>query len=61
MRQDHEEIPIVGDTEQVVLELYRLRCQIQVSAFKEELRQEAATIRRALDAVFQEIDRRGHA
>ena len=58
MRRDCDDKPLVGDTEQVVVELYRLRCLIQVSEFKEELRRDAATVRRALDAVFREIDRR---
>jgi hypothetical protein len=58
MPRDCDDKPLVGDTEQVVVELYRLRCQIQVSEFKEELRRDAATVRRALDAVFREIDRR---
>ena len=58
MHRACDDSPLVGDTEQVVVELYRLRCLIQVSEFKEELRQDAATVRRALDAVFREIDRR---
>lgn len=56
MHPDCDDQSMVGDTEQVVVALYRLRCQIQVSDFKEELRRDADTVRRALDAVFQEID-----
>jgi hypothetical protein len=50
-----------GDTEQVLVELYRLRCQVRVSEFKEELRRDAATVRRALDEVFRELDRQERA
>ena len=58
MLHDENDRQLEGDVEQVVVELYRLRCQIQVSEFKDELRRDAATIRRALDQVFREIDRR---
>jgi hypothetical protein len=61
MLHDPNDHQLEGDTEQVVVELYRLRRHIQVSEFKEELRRDAATVRRALDAVFQEIDRRERA
>jgi hypothetical protein len=57
-RRDYNDGQLEGDTEQVVVELYRLRRQIQVSEFKQELRRDAATVRRALDQVFREIDRR---
>lgn len=56
--RDYDDGRLEGDTEQVVVELYRLRRQIQVSEFKQELRRDAATVRRALDQVFREIDRR---
>jgi hypothetical protein len=56
--RDYNDGQLEGDTEQVVVELYRLRRQIQVSEFKQELRRDAATVRRALDQVFREIDRR---
>jgi hypothetical protein len=58
MRREHSDKPVVGDIEQVVVELYGLRRQIEVSEFKDELRRDAATVRRALDSVFREIDRR---
>ncbi len=56
--RDYDDGRLEGDTEQVVVELYRLRRQIQVSEFKQELRRDAATVRQALDQVFREIDRR---
>jgi hypothetical protein len=58
MRKEYGDKPVVGDIEQVVVGLYLLRRQIQVSEFKAELRRDAATVQRALDAVFREIDRR---
>jgi hypothetical protein len=57
MRRGYDDTPVVGDIEQVVVVLYGLRRQIEVSEFKDELRRDAATVRRALDAVFREIDR----
>jgi hypothetical protein len=56
MLRDDSDGQLRGDTEQVLVELYQLRCQIRISNFKEELRREAATVRRALNAVFQEIE-----
>jgi hypothetical protein len=41
-----------------LLELYRLRCHMRVREFKEELRRDAATVRRALDEVFWKIEQR---
>jgi hypothetical protein len=58
MPRDGTDDQLAGDTEQVLVELYRLRCQIRVSEFKEELRRDAAVVRRALDEVFREIERR---
>jgi hypothetical protein len=40
-----------------LLELYRLRCHMRLAAFKEELRRDSATVRRALDEVFWKMDR----
>jgi hypothetical protein len=40
-----------------LVELYQLRCQMRVAAFKDELRRDAAIVRRALDEVFWKIDR----
>ena len=57
MRHECDDTPLVSDTEQVLVELYRLRCKIQVSEFKDELRRDAATVRWALDEVFREIER----
>jgi hypothetical protein len=57
MRRECDDRPLVGDTEQILVELYRLRCHIQVSEFKDELRRDAATVRWALDEVFREIER----
>ncbi len=54
---DANDNQLAGDTEQVLVKLYRLRCQIRVSEFKEEQRRDAATVRGALDEVFREIDR----
>ncbi len=54
---DENDVQLEGDTEQVVVELYRLRRQIQVSEFKAELRRDAAIVRHALDEVFRELDR----
>ena len=60
MRRHYDSRP-VGDIEQVVVELYRLRCQMRVSEFKEELRRDAATVRRALDEVFWKMDQQERA
>jgi hypothetical protein len=54
---DENDVQLEGDTEQVLVELYRLRCQVRVSEFKEELRRDAAIVRHALDEVFRELDR----
>jgi hypothetical protein len=37
--------------------LYRLRAQMRLAAFKEELQRDSATVRRALDEAFWKIDR----
>jgi phage gp36-like protein len=42
---------------EALVELYRLRCQMQLAAFEEELRRDSATVRRALDEAFWKIDR----
>lgn len=42
----------------VHMELHRLRCQIQLAAFKDELRRDAATMRRELDEGFWKMERR---
>lgn len=42
----------------VLMELHRLRCQMQLTAFKEELRRDAATMRRELDEGFWKTERR---
>jgi len=42
---------------EALVELSQLRCQMQLAAFKEELRRDAATVRRALDEVFWKMDR----
>ena len=34
---------------EALVELYRLRAQMRLAAFKEELRRDSATVRRALD------------
>lgn len=42
----------------VLMELHRLRCQMQLATFKEELRRDAATMRRELDERFWKTERR---
>jgi hypothetical protein len=42
---------------EALVELYRLRCQMQIAAFEEELRRDSAAVRRALDEAFWKIDR----
>ncbi len=42
----------------VLMELHRLRCQMQLATFKEELRRDAATMRRELDEGFWKMERR---
>ena len=42
---------------EALVELYQLRCQMQLAAFKEELRRDAATVRRALDEVVWKMGR----
>lgn len=40
-----------------LVELYQLRCQMQLASFKDELRRDSAAARRALDEAFWKIDR----
>lgn len=42
----------------VLAELHRLRCQVQLAAFEDELRRDAATMRRELDEGFWKMERR---
>jgi hypothetical protein len=55
MRTPHEEPDdrLCG----ALVELYELRCQMRLAAFKADLQRDAATMRRALDEVFWKIDR----
>lgn len=57
LRSNPDDGPLDEQLCHVLLTLYELSCQMCLAAFKEELRRDAATARRALDEVFWKIDR----